>query len=690
MWLTALSVAVGAHAQSDRKLPDTYNFRRGVEAYENGQYDDAGDFLKKELEENPKNGYAYYYLASVYMMDDSENYGDVLKELNLALKNLPKKDTAYRAAAYGRRGNVQAALGDTLRALEDFSTSATTDAEGTQALLDRADIWFAQNKYDLADADYEEAIRRDESCTTAFMGLGRNAMERKDYVTATRHFTHVLKLDPSYGRAYSFRARSCFEQKKYREAAADAITALEVSQHIDLYSYSTLYNLADSAYVHIETQLRAKMLRDNTDDMWPYHLGMVYSYTGHYHQAISAFEKHIAMNPAQNAAMNVQIAMAYSALYDYPAALRHADMAVAADTTESSCFSLRGVIHYNLDQKEEALDDMNRAVALAPDNPDSYTSRGWLKELYSDYQGALDDFTTALTLEEKDANSHMHRARILYRLGDTAAAQDDFRRTLDLDTVPSEAQSALFSLIALGEKEKAKAWNDSILSKSRPADRPGDFYNAACAYSLMNENEKALSYLQQAFENGYRDFVHMGYDTDMDNIRQLSRYRELTEKYSAIYKKELLKEDTGANASPDDYEQVVSEVPFTRENGIYKVKCTINGLPLHFYFDTGAADVTISSVEAAFMLKNGYLNRSDIGGKQYYGNASGEITEGTTITLRNVEFGGLVLPNVKASVVHNQAAPLLLGQTVLSRLGKIEIDYKKNIIRITHLKAKGL
>jgi len=68
--------------------------------------------------------------------------------------------------------------------------------------------------------------------------------------------------------------------------------------------------------------------------------------------------------------------------------------------------------------------------------------------------------------------------------------------------------------------------------------------------------------------------------------------------------------------------------------------------------------------------------------------ARGEITEGTTITLRSVEFGGLTLPNVKASVVHNQAAPLLLGQTVLSRLGKIEIDYKKNVLKITHLKAK--
>lgn len=681
-------MVVGIQAQNKSTLPDSYNFRRGLEAFENKEYDDAANYFGKELEDNPKSGYAHYYLAATYTYSEEEKMGDVLKELNQAIKLIPKKDAPYRARAYSIRGSVQATLGDTARALDDFSISAEIDPESTEALMERADIYYAQKNFALAEADYNEAIRRDEACTTAYMGLGRQAMESKNYVEATRQFTHVLKLDPSYGRAYSFRARSYFEQKKYRESASDVISSLDASQHRDISSYSTLYKLADSAYVHIETQLRAKALQDNTDGMWLYHLGTVYSYTGHYRQAIATYEKYISLNPTENAGMSVQIARCYAALYDYPTALKYADMAVAADTTSASFYTLRGTIHYNLDEKDEALADMNQAVALAPDEPSTYSSRGWLKELYSDYQGALDDFTTALTLENEDANSHLHRARIFKKLGDEAAAHSDFEQALKNDTVPSQASSGVFALIALGDGEKAKAWNDSILSKTQPASKAGNLYNAACVYSLLGETDQALSYLQQAFENGYRDVVHMGYDTDMDNIRQLPCYKELLEKYSDLYRKELLNEGTTENASSTNYEQVVTEVPFTRESGIYKVKCTINGLPLHFYFDTGAADVTISSVEAAFMLKNGYLNRSDIGGKQYYGNASGEISEGTTITLRSVEFGGLTLPNVKASVVHSQSAPLLLGQTVLSRLGKIEIDYEKNVLKITHLKAK--
>jgi aspartyl protease family protein len=40
----------------------------------------------------------------------------------------------------------------------------------------------------------------------------------------------------------------------------------------------------------------------------------------------------------------------------------------------------------------------------------------------------------------------------------------------------------------------------------------------------------------------------------------------------------------------------------------------------------------------------------------------------------------MILDNVKATVVDNVNAPLLLGQTVLERFGKIEIDNGNNEI----------
>ena len=124
-------------------------------------------------------------------------------------------------------------------------------------------------------------------------------------------------------------------------------------------------------------------------------------------------------------------------------------------------------------------------------------------------------------------------------------------------------------------------------------------------------------------------------------------------------------------------------MPFTKENGVTNIKCTINNLPLYFVFDTGASTVSLSMVEANFMMKNGYLSKTDVVGSQRFMDANGNVSEGTIINLRHVDFGGLKLENVRASVVRNQHAPLLLGQSILSRLGRIEINNLRNVLTIT-------
>ncbi len=127
----------------------------------------------------------------------------------------------------------------------------------------------------------------------------------------------------------------------------------------------------------------------------------------------------------------------------------------------------------------------------------------------------------------------------------------------------------------------------------------------------------------------------------------------------------------------------VVEIPFSATNGVATIKCSINGLPLTFVFDTGASDVSISQTEASFMYKNGYLSRKDIVGNSAYITADGSISIGTNIILQKIDFGGLELKAVRASVVGNQRAPLLLGQSVLQRLGKIEIDNQRQVLKIT-------
>lgn len=117
-----------------------------------------------------------------------------------------------------------------------------------------------------------------------------------------------------------------------------------------------------------------------------------------------------------------------------------------------------------------------------------------------------------------------------------------------------------------------------------------------------------------------------------------------------------------------------TKILMTKEGGVYSVPCKVNGLPLKFIFDTGASDVSISLTEAMFMLKNGYLSREDIGDIVYYSIANGDVAKGTRLNIKEIEFAGLKLYNIEASIVHETTAPLLLGQSAIEKLGKIQLD----------------
>jgi clan AA aspartic protease (TIGR02281 family) len=127
-------------------------------------------------------------------------------------------------------------------------------------------------------------------------------------------------------------------------------------------------------------------------------------------------------------------------------------------------------------------------------------------------------------------------------------------------------------------------------------------------------------------------------------------------------------------------------VKMKSEGGLFIIPCTVNGLSLNFIFDTGASDVSMSLTEASFMLKNGYLDSTDVQGTLNYLDANGSLSEGIIINLKEIEIAGIKLFNVRASIVKNMKAPLLLGQSAISKLGSININYQSHTITIRNEK----
>lgn len=653
------------------KRPDSYNYSRGVEAINNNNAEEALDYLNKEINEHPDNGYAFAWIALV--RNYNEEFGRALTAANVAVKKIPSKDKEYKAFAYGTRAQVYLNLEDTIQALKDYSQAINIVPDDDRFYNQRAQVYYEQGKYDLADKDYLKMISLKEGDVMGYMGIGRNANAQKQYEDAIKQFDYVVKLEPNYSSAYSFRAESYIGLKKYNEAIDDVISALGIDR--DRKAFYELQELADSAFEQTVAKLKVQKIKELNEQSWDYDLGIVYERAAKYNKAIAYYKE--SLEKESNIITASRISSCYDDLGDYDKALEYCNQAIALDSVKTNYLYEKANILDNAGRTQEAIKTMSDYIANTPDEPAGYYQRGWFKDHSGDIEGALEDYTMAITLQPNVAYAYLNRG-VLYRLkGENAKAESDFKQVVRLDSIPEEAECSFYAYYYLGQKDKAIEILNTILDK----DKKGKCYDAACLYSVMGEKEKALSYLRQSLEDGYRRFAHIKRDRDLNNIRNTEEFKVLMKEYEEKHLQEI-----AADADGDDsaYELKVEEIPFTKESGVCKVKCAINGLPLHFIFDTGAADVSISSVEATFMAKNDFLSSSDIIGKQNYQTADGNITEGTIINLKDVKLGSLHLNNIKASVVRNQAAPLLLGQSVLSKLGKIEIDNTKKVLRITH------
>lgn len=639
-----------------------------MEFLESEDADSALGSFRDELKEHKDNGYAYLFIASIQLQN--ENYGDALSAIENAIKFIPKKDKEYKSFAFYKRAGIYVALEDSEKALRDF-TSAIALHPDEDYYSERAQVYYELEQYDLADSDYRMMLSLDAHNAMAYMGLGRNHIAKGEYQSATERFDYVISLYPEYSSGYSFRAEARMMLKDYSGASSDVAKALSIDG--DNKAFHLMQMLADSSFTNISVRIKSYAVQEPNNYYWPYCLGIVNETVHRYKEAIEYYEKSAKLDTDD--IIYARLSSCYEELGDWKMAKSYIDKAIDLDPKYFKYQLSKADIYYQSGDIKSGVAVLDDFIDSNPDFYYGYYRRGWFKDNLGDVDGAIDDYTTSIELNPEYTYAYMSRGKMYLLKGDSKKAESDFNETIRRDSIPESNSAVEYALFYLGRKDDAKVWMQKVI-ESDPDDA-GVYYDAACLYSLMGEIDASISYLETSLLKGYRNIHHIMTDDDLDNIRGEKRYQELIKVSSG--------EINGVDNTDNDFEclERVTEVPFTRSGGVTKVKCEINGLPLHFVFDTGASDVSLSRVEATFMFKNNYISPEDIIGKARYIDANGDISIGTVINLRKVSFAGLDIENVRASVVDNNNAPLLLGQSVLSRLGKVEIDYERNVLRIT-------
>lgn len=679
--LAFVASALSLIAKSNSKFPETYAFNRGVECFQENDYEGALEWFNKELNDNPDDGYAYVYISILRLMND-EN-GLALSAINQALKKLPKKDKTFKSLAYQHRGNIYFAMEDTITGLGDYEMAIKINPENKSNYENRAEVYSMMKRYDLSDADYQKIIDLDQGDVTGYMGIGINANEQKNWDNAIAQFNKVIKLAPDNSSAYTSRAEAYIGKEKWAEATEDLVKALDIDG--DYQAFYTMQHLPAEATDLLKSKLKVQMTKQPTNRYWPYCLATVAEANEQYSEAISLYEKANKLDPSSILLEN--ISKCYLDQRNYPKALDYAERAIAMNPVDYDLISLKADIFSRMGRFDDCLTERDRYVENNSEEPFAYLARANDLMNAKRFSDAIEDYNTAIELAPvlDELPPLLIKRGDAYRFNgklDEAVKDYELIIKVEKDSVLSSNSWTPFAYSGLGNAEKAIESMQYILDNDT-TDVVKTLYNAACLYARVEKPNEAIQFLKEAIEKGYKEFSHIEADYDFDSIRELPEYREILHSIGTEPAT-----DSEVQDDATDYRTEIVEIPFTKEGGVTKVKCDINGIPLHFVFDTGASDVTISMVEANFMLKNDYIKPSDIIGSARYVDANGDISEGTVVNLRKVNFGGLELNNVRASVVRNQKAPLLLGQSVLGRLGKIEIDNHGSKLVITHKVSK--
>lgn len=669
--LAVICLALQPMKAQKSEAADNFKFHKAVEILdEGGDPEEAKDLADENIKENPGHIPSYFLLASVYRHE--RDYSSAMKVIGAAMKNNHRRSGVTDANILWWKAIIYDEIGDTEKAAETMEDvvklAERQDKDNLMDMLESlAQFRYDLGQYDSSDDAYREMLELDDSSILPRVGLARNMNARERYDDALAILDECARYDRDYAEIYRFRVQAYEGKKEYKKMIDAMMTLYEKSEDSDYISIDKFKK--DRKYA--AAVMKEKIASEKDSGLWRAVLAAFYQECHMYAEVILLLD-----DLMEEYGFDEDLLEDRADCYDGMGMVGYAlaDINKAMDLTDERnypyYYGRRSEIYRHAGMYAEAMADLEMFIERYPTDAYGYYAHGWCKELSGDLSGAMEDYNEGIAVDDNYPYIYLMRGSLYLKNGDSEKAMADFEAVVAKDTVVRDGSCRHYALNFLGKTEEAVEWMDKIVAQD--PDDPGHWYDKACLYARMGRCDDAVTALRVSFEKGYRSFPHIEHDDDMDPIRDREDFRQLLTQYRQILENEMSKVGKSLNA---EVGTVVSEVDMKKMyGGTYEVACSVNGLPLKMIFDTGAADVTISSVEANFMLKNGYLSDNDIRGKRNYMTASGDIHEGTILRLKEVKLGDAVLKNVEASVVHSQMAPLLLGQSVLEKFGTITID----------------
>lgn len=676
--ISALTL-LSTQACAQRKTTSDLNFQKALEAYYDDDDDDkALELVNKQLDDTPDHLDSRFLRAQIYWRADK--YDSALRDLRYAIKHYKGKPQVYKSSLWGLQGAIYDEMKRYSDAAESYRQAVKfakkDNPERVQKYnFDLAQALYQDDRFDESEKVYRTMLKNDPGDAAAMLGIARFYRDKQDYQESLLWLEKAESYNSEYGEIYKFK------MQVYDKMGREDDTVDAALKYFELDDDAEAWYVADYAakhYTYGVARIKAEMNKDDANSRWIVLLTRMYEDHGDYLHALELYDK-VENEYGEHEMISYYKSECYKELGLFKKAITAATKAIDL-SGDKRFYSHRGDIFRSVGMYKEAIADYQVSMENDPSSGYEYYAIGWCHELQGDKDKAMEYYNQGIDLDKTYAYLFISRGDLLKERGDIEGATADYEKVLEIDNEPDDGSCQQYALLGLGRDNEALEWMEKII-ENNPNDN-GVYYDKACLFARMGRTEDAIQALEEAFKKGFRRFAHLEHDNDMDTLRNLPEYKALIQEYKDKPVEEQVEEP---EITIETAEALVSEIQMKKmPGGTYEVPCTINGLPLKFIFDTGASDVTLSSVEANFMLKNDYLSEKDFKGSRRYLTADGTIANGAIVRIKEVKVGDVTLKNIEASVVNSQKAPLLLGQSVLDRFGTITIDNENSVMTIKY------
>jgi tetratricopeptide (TPR) repeat protein len=456
---------------------------------------------------------------------------------------------------YYTRGRVFAELDEHARAVEQFTLAIERNpldhlllasrGESRRALARAAQLAGktkeAEKAFQLAISDFHKAVDPNPFFVEALLARGTTFCLVEKYKQAVEDFTRVLAMADDNVAALNERAAAYQLLDRLPESIRDLEKAIGLAPgHVVSYVHlANAYRLSGQFDKAEEQFEKAIQLNSEAPDIY-HHRGLLYAAMRppRYGAAYREFEKAIELGSDEPAVVYKDWGITYYQAGDYPKAVVVFDLATAANKSYALAYCWRGLAYAAARQPAEAvkdytyvienindeyadayvnrgiayssqgeyevaLKDLQRGMALAPDQPAAYVARGRVHSEMKHYHAAIADYTTAIELQERlparpgrpaarTPEAHNNLGHVYTLEGEYQRAIACFDRALEIDPNCAEAYNNR-GLVRRAQGKHTLARNDFTEAIRRDPDNAVYYYNRGLNDSDSKQYQEALT-----------------------------------------------------------------------------------------------------------------------------------------------------------------------------------------------------